>query len=119
MFKISADSLPATLDAWGTVADLGSIILEGECRASGALVAGNPESPVSCGWFSVSKGKFRMTYPFTEHAVVVEGRATLTDETNGVTQSFGPGDGWFVEKGTVVLWEVETDEFTKNYLAVA
>jgi uncharacterized cupin superfamily protein len=29
------------------------------------------------------------------------------------------GDSWFVTKGTTVLWRIETDSFTKNYLAVS
>ena len=35
------------LDAWGTVADLGSQILEGEVRAFGKMTFGAPTDPVS------------------------------------------------------------------------
>lgn len=118
MLAIVPGTPPATLDPWGTVADLGSTILDGDCRAFGKMEYGAPTDPVSCGWFSVTKGRFRMTYPFTEHAVAVEGRVTLTDETTGVSRSYGPGEAWFVAKGTTVLWQVETDVFTKNYFAV-
>ncbi|MEP7351571.1 MAG: cupin domain-containing protein, partial [Sphingorhabdus sp.] len=61
----------------------------------------------------------RMTYPFNEHAVVVEGSLTLTDEGTGEATTYGPGDGWFVEQGTTVLWVIHSDRFVKNYVAIA
>jgi uncharacterized cupin superfamily protein len=118
MLDISSETIPA-LDPWGTVADLGAEILEGELRAFGSMVFGAPTDPVSCGYFAVTRGKFRMNYPYTEHAVVVEGTVTLTDERTGKATTYGPGDAWFVEKGTPVLWEVTSDRFVKNYLGVA
>ena len=107
------------LDPWGTVADLGSEILAGEGKAYGKMTAGAPTDPVSAAYFGVSKSTFRMTYPFNEHAVVLEGEVTLTNEATGESRSYGPGEGWFVEKGTPVLWTVTTDRFVKNYFAVA
>ncbi len=107
------------LDAWGTVADLGSEILEGECKALGKMVFGAPTDALSSAYFGVTRGKFRMTYPFNEHATVIAGSLTLTDERTGEATTYNPGDGWFVEKGTPVLWEVHTDHFVKHYLAVA
>lgn len=119
MFEIKHSDPTPDLESWGSVADLGSEILEGECLASGKMVFGTPDAPVSCAYFAVSPGKFRMTYPFTEHAVVVEGKVTLTDENTGKTETYGPGDAWFIEKGTPVLWQVEEDRMVKNYLAIA
>lgn len=118
MLPIKPGQPPANLDAWGTVADLGSTILEGEVKAFGKMEHGAPDAPVSCGWFSCTQGVFRMVYPFTEHAVVVEGTVTLTDESTGQSQTYQPGDAWFIQKGTPILWRVETPVFTKNYFAV-
>lgn len=106
------------LDAWGTVADLGSEILEGEVRAFGKMTAGAPTDPVSAAYFGTTKGKFRMTYPFNEQATVVSGELRLTDESTGHSQQFKAGDSWFVTKGTPVLWEVLSDSFVKHYYAV-
>lgn len=117
MTPLNPDTVPA-LDSWGTVADLGSEILEGECRALGKMVFGAPTDPVSCAYFGATRGRFRMTYPFNEHAVVLEGEVTLTNEATGKSRSYGPGEGWFVEKGTPVLWTLTTDRFVKNYFAV-
>ncbi len=42
-----------------------------------------------------------MTYPFTEHATVLEGEVELT-VAGGEPQRFAPGDSWFVKQGTEV-----------------
>jgi len=112
-------SVVPELEGWGTVADLGAEILEGDGFCFGKIIYGAPDAPLSCGYFAALKGKFRMTYPFSEHSVVVDGRVTLTNERTGETSSYGPGDGWFVEKGTEVLWEIQDERFTKNYVAIA
>lgn len=107
------------LESWGSIANLGSEVLEGDVQCMGHMVHGAPTDPVSCAFFGVTRGKFRMTYPFDEHATVVEGSVTLTDESTGIAQTYQVGDGWFVRKGTPILWEVTSDRFVKNYLAVA
>jgi len=118
MTPIKPGHVPATLSSWGTVANLGSEILSGECAAFGDMLFGAPDSAVSCGYFRCTKGSFRMVYPFNEHATVVDGTVTLTNEATGVSVTYGPGEGWFIEKGTSILWEIESDSFTKNYFAV-
>jgi uncharacterized cupin superfamily protein len=107
------------LDAWGTVADLGSEILEGEVKAFGKMTYGAPDDAVSSGYFGTTRGKFRMVYPFDEQAVIVSGEIQLTDESTGNVTRYKAGDAWFVTKGTPVLWEVLSESFVKHYLAVA
>jgi len=118
MLVLKPTSIP-TLDAWGTVADLGSTILDGEGKASGAFTHGNPEAPVSAGYFGVTKSVFRMVYPFTEHAIVLEGEVTLKNEATGAEATFKAGEGWTIEKGTPILWTVHTPRLVKHYLAVS
>lgn len=113
------DTTVPALDPWGSVTNLGSEVLEGDVQCMGKMLHGAPTDPVSSAWFGVTRGKFRMTYPFDEHAVVVEGSVTLTDEATGETTSYGVGDAWFVQKGTPILWDVTSDRFVKNYFAVA
>ncbi|MCE1114436.1 MULTISPECIES: cupin domain-containing protein [Pseudomonas] len=107
------------LDAWGTVADLGSTILEGEVKCYGKMTHGAPTDPVSSAYFGTTQGKFRMVYPFSEQAVIVTGEIQLTDESTGQVTRYKAGDAWFVAKGTPVLWEVLSETFVKHYLAVA
>ena len=106
------------LDAWGTVADLGSEILEGEVRAFGKMTYGAPTDAISSAYFGTTQGKFRMVYPFNEQATVVFGEVILTDEATGQSTHYKAGDSWFVTKGTTVLWDVLSDSFTKHYMAV-
>ena len=107
------------LDAWGTVADLGSEILEGEVRAFGKMTYGAPTDAISSAYFGTTQGKFRMVYPFNEQATVMTGQVRLTDESSGQSTVYAVGDSWFVTKGTPVLWEVLSESFVKHYLAVA
>ena len=107
------------LDAWGTVADLGSEILEGEVRAFGKMTFGAPTDAVSSAYFGTTQGKFRMVYPFNEQAVVVTGAVRLTDESTGQVSEYQVGDSWFVTKGTPVLWEILSESFVKHYFAGA
>ena len=116
---IKIDTTVPELEPWGSVTNLGSEVLEGDVQCMGRMIHGAPTDPVSCAWFGATRGKFRMTYPFDEHSVVVEGSVTLPNEATGEAVSYGVGDAWFVRKGTPVLWEITSDRFVKNYLAVA
>jgi uncharacterized cupin superfamily protein len=106
------------LEAWGKLSDLGAQILEGgEIAAFGKMTHGAPTDPVSAAYFGTTKGAFRLVYPFSEQATVVEGRVRITDESTGEARTFGAGDSWFVTKGTSTVWEVLTEDFVKHYLA--
>lgn len=117
MLKIKKNVQLDELDSWGTITDLGSEIVEGECKIFGKFTVGNPEIPINGGYFAVTKGIFRMTYPFSEQATIVTGKLKLTDEKTGESWELNEGDSWVVEKGTTLLWEVETDFFVKHYLS--
>ncbi|MDH2432133.1 cupin domain-containing protein [Pokkaliibacter sp. MBI-7] len=108
----------AELDAWGSVTDLGSELLEGDVKAYGKMTFGGPTDAVSAGCFGATQGKFRMVYPFNEQATVLSGEVILTDESSGESRHYRAGDSWFVTKGTAVLWEVVSDSFVKHYFAV-
>jgi len=106
------------LDNWGSIADLGSHVLEGQINAFGRMTFGAPTDSISAAYFGTNQGKFRMTYPFSEQATLLSGELKLTDESSGITTHFHPGDSWFVEKGTPVVWEVVSENgFVKHYLA--
>lgn len=117
MQKIKDHITLEELDSWGTVTDLGSELIEGSGKAYGQFTLGNPELPISGGYFGVEKSVFRMIYPFTEQATIVSGQITLTNENTGEKWTFKKGDTWIVEKGTPVLWEVDSDFFVKHYLS--
>ncbi|AWM80294.1 hypothetical protein DKL61_07930 [Gammaproteobacteria bacterium ESL0073] len=117
MLKLNTPITLDQLDSWGTVVDLGSTIVEGDANAYGKFTLGTPDQPSSGGYFGVTKSIFRMTYPFSEQATVVKGQVTLTNEDTGEKWTFKEGDSWIVEKGTKVLWQVDTDYFIKHYFS--
>jgi len=114
--KLTTDT--SQMQSVGSVANLGSEVIEGNPEGSIQFLSGNPETNVAVALFGCTKGVFRMVYPFSEHATVLSGRVTLKNENTGETETFGPGDGWHFEKGTSVLWTVETDDFVKHYMSI-
>lgn len=118
MLGIKKGTAVPHLDAWGTVADLGSTITEGEVKAFGHVHFGTPTSPVSAGYFACTKGRFEMVYPFSEHATVIEGECELLNRDTGKAIRYQAGDAWFIEKGTLISWHVISERFVKHYMAV-
>jgi uncharacterized cupin superfamily protein len=102
----------------GSVANLGATVEAGDVQAFALGTFGSPTDPVSAGYFGVTRGTFRMTYPFNEQATVVQGSVRLTDVAAGTSVTYDAGDSWFVTQGTEVLWEIQSDFFVKHYFAV-
>lgn len=87
----------------GPPEDLGGEVLEGNPVLS-ARVDFN-ERGMTAGIFKATTGKLRIHFPFTEHATILEGEVTITDES-GQTRTFRKGDSYFMRQGQVVMWEV-------------
>ena len=105
------------LDDWGTPEDIGATTLEGDIRVFGRFDLGSPESPVLGGLYAATKGKYRVVYPFHEHATLLSGSLDLTDERDGRTVRYGPGDSWVIAKGTPVVWSILSEKICKSYVA--
>lgn len=112
-----ADPVPA-LDAWGAPEDIGATTLDGPIACSGVFTLGGPTTPVFGGLYAATRGRYRVTYAFDEHATLLEGTLAITDETTGATTLYGPGDGWIVAAGTPVVWEIRSDRIVKSWLGV-
>lgn len=110
------DPIPE-LNPIGSISVLGATPLSGDPQAALLMLYGEPQDAFTCGLFSATQGSFSMTYPFTEQATVLEGEVELTVESTGITTRYQPGDTWFAEQGTTVLWKVLTPRFVKCYLA--
>lgn len=74
----------------GSVSLLGATPTVGDPQVAGAMIYGEPQDAFTCGLFSSTEGSFTMTYPFTEHATVLEGEVELT-VAGGEPQRFAPG----------------------------
>lgn len=117
--RISTALRKEDMHAIGPVSNLGATVESGTVDAYALGTFGAPTDPVSAGYFGVTQGTFRMTYPFSEQATVVQGSVTLTDVASGTAVTYDVGDSWFVTQGTEVLWEVRSEFFVKHFLAVA
>lgn len=104
------------LETIGSVSLLGATPTEGDPQAAARMIYGAPGDSFTCGIFSATQGGFSMTYPFTEHATVIEGEVELTI-AGDKPQRFAPGDSWFVKQGTEVQWRVLSPRVVKHYLA--
>ena len=117
--RISTALRKEDMHAIGPVTNLGAAIESGTVDAYALGTFGAPTDPVSAGYFGVTQGTFRMTYPFHEQATVVQGSVTLTDVASGTAVTYNVGDSWFATQGTEVRWEVRSEFFVKHFLAVA
>ncbi|MFE8603626.1 cupin domain-containing protein [Archangium violaceum] len=107
----------------GKVCDDGFVNLGSPENLGGRVLEGNPKiyaridyskGPVAAGLFKATKGKIRITFPFTEHATILEGEVILTDEA-GNTHKYKAGDSYFIRQGQVILWEVKGKEVIKSF----
>ncbi|WP_297372027.1 cupin domain-containing protein [Acidocella sp.] len=117
MLPFKLDMTRQPLDEWGTPEDIGAATVEGAVKVSGKLLFGTLQTPVSGGLYAATQGKYRVTYPFHEHATLLDGELAITDEATGQTVVYGPGDSWIIAKGTTVLWDIRSPHIRKSYLA--
>jgi len=91
---------------------LGGEVLEGDPRISARIdyAAGD----LLAGVFQATRGKVLIHFPFTEHATILKGEVTLTDEW-GNRAHLGAGDSYFITQGSIILWEVRGDRVQKTF----
>jgi uncharacterized cupin superfamily protein len=108
--KVAVDI--STLASLGPPDALGGQVLSGQPELFGRVDfhKGN----LMGGLFMATTGLIRVTFPFTEHATILEGEVTLTDAT-GVTQTFRPGDSYIIRQGQVILWDVKGKHVIKSF----
>jgi uncharacterized cupin superfamily protein len=92
----------------------------------GEVLTGNPklfgridfqQGNMLGGLFMATTGLIRVTFPFTEHATILEGEVTLTDET-GKSHKYKAGDSYFIRQGSVILWDVKGKYVIKSFFNV-
>jgi len=105
----------STLVALGPPEALGGQVLTGSPQLYGRFDF--QQGNMMGGLFMATTGMIRVTFPFTEHATILEGEVTLTDET-GKTQTFKAGDSYFIRQGSVILWDVKGAYVVKSFFNV-
>ena len=92
----------------------------------GRVLAGAPnlyaridynEGGMMAGIFKATTGRVRIDFPFSEHATILDGEVTITDET-GQTRTYRKGDSYFVRQGQVVIWDVKGRHVIKSFFNV-
>lgn len=107
------------LEAWGKITDFGGELLHGTTSVDvyGKMTLGNPTDAISAGYFGTTRGIYRLVYPFSEQAIILEGEVDIIDESTGIKKTFKKGDLWIVEKGISTIWDVKSDFFVKHFFA--
>jgi uncharacterized cupin superfamily protein len=100
----------------GDPADLGGKVLEGDPRISARI--DHQVGTVTAGVFQATTGVVEITFPFTEHATILDGKVTITD-ADGLAHDYRPGDSYVIEQDAVVRWEVRGRRVQKSFLNVA
>jgi uncharacterized cupin superfamily protein len=99
----------------GDPAELGGKVLEGNPRISARI--DYQRDGVSAGVFQATTGVVEVTFPFTEHATIVDGEVTVTD-ADGTEHTYRPGESYLIEQGAVVRWEVRGDRVQKSFFNI-
>ncbi len=79
-------------------------IIDGDPRASWALLWRSDDGKLYNGVWHCTPGVFMLTHP-GETICIVEGRVTVTP-LEGEPMELGPGEMAFIPEGTVARWEV-------------
>ncbi len=119
IYAIQPSNTPAIDDAelapLGPPEGLGGKVLAGEPRISARVDFSR--DGMMAGIFEATTGKVEIHFPFTEHATIIEGEVTLTDES-GKTHTYRPGDSYFIEQGQVIIWEVTCPRVRKAFFNI-
>ena len=99
----------------GAPADLGGRVLEGAPRISARFDFRTRS--MTGGIFEATTGTVEITFPFTEHATILEGEATVTDR-GGRTYTLRPGDSYFMPQGEIMVWKVEGPRVRKSFFNI-
>jgi uncharacterized cupin superfamily protein len=99
----------------GDPAGLGGKVLAGSPRIS-ARIDFNSQGMLA-GIFEATHGKVEVHFPFTEHATIIEGEVTITDES-GQSHTYRPGDTYFIKQGQVVIWDVQGERVRKSFFNI-
>jgi hypothetical protein len=105
----------STLQPLGAPSDLGGEVVSGDPKLFGRIDF--KKGHLTGGLFMATTGTVRITFPFTEHATILEGEVTLTDEA-GQTRSMKAGDSYLIRQNQVILWDVKGKHVIKSFFNI-
>jgi uncharacterized cupin superfamily protein len=115
-YPLSAPIADHELVDLGDPAGLGGDVVSGTPRISARVDF--QDGGMTAGIFEATTGTVRIHFPFTEHATILDGEVTITDE-EGRAHTYRPGDSYLIRQGQVVLWEVAGPRVRKSFFNLA
>ena len=109
------------------VSEAGFVSLGAPEALGGRVLEGNPEifaridyshKGSAAGLFKATTGKIEIFFPFTEHATILEGEVTITDEQSGESRTLGPGDSYLIRQNQTVRVDVRSKHLIKSFFNV-
>jgi uncharacterized protein len=94
---------------------LGGTVLSGDPKISARI--DYADGIAAAGVFQATRGDVLIDFPFTEHATVIKGAVTLTDET-GQTVTLLPGDSYLIKQDSLIYWHVARSFVQKSFFNV-
>jgi hypothetical protein len=111
----------------GPIRDMSQFVSLGPPEGlGGRVLEGTPEifarvdfsaNGMTAGLFMSTRGVIEVTFPFTEHATILEGEVTLTDQA-GQSHTYRSGDSYFIKQGSVLRWDVKGERVIKSFLNI-
>lgn len=95
---------------------LGGKVLEGTPKISARI--DYKKNGMTAGIFEATTGTVEIHFPFTEHATILEGEVTITDNKSGNSYTYRPGDSYLIQQGQVVIWEVKGKHVRKSFFNI-
>ena len=102
------------MEPWPPLTDFGAKILSGDPQQRGRIDYGSFTTTMCVGVWEGDRGKFELTYPWSEQVTILEGSVTITD-SSGKSVTYNPGDGHFARKGEKVTWDITTPKVKKAF----
>ncbi len=99
----------------GSPEDLGGTVVSGDPEISARIDLA--DGPATAGVFQATRGDVRIGFPFTEHATVLHGAVTLTDES-GASQRLAVGDSYLIRQASSIFWQVNRSRVQKSFFNV-
>ena len=115
VYKLGTPVPQCALVDLGDPANLGGTMLEGDPKIAARV--DYARDGMLAGVFQATRGTALIHFPFTEHATIIYGSVTLTDET-GQTKTYHVGDSYFIRQGSVILWEVRGRLVQKSFFNI-
>jgi uncharacterized protein len=115
IYKVHNEVAQLELTDLGPPANLGGTVVSGDPKISARIDYG--DGIATAGVFQATRGDVLVDFPFTEHATVIKGAVTLTDNT-GQTVRLSPGDSYLIKQDSVIFWQVARSFVQKSFFNV-